>query len=88
MATQHKNIMFLALTNNYIGTTIYLDDGAKVIKDILDYDSITHVFNVEFENGDIQQLSDKTRYKVEFPTSTLDTKVRRRPNKRRGRKVN
>jgi len=68
MATQRKNMMFLMLSNNYIGTTVHFEDeDSKVIKDILDYDSLTHVFTVEFENNDIQQISDKLRYLIELP---------------------
>lgn len=85
MATQLKNLMFLMLTNNYIGATIELEEGTKVIEDILDYDSLTHVFIVQFTNGDIQQISDKLRVKVILADAIIDSKVRVKPNIKRAK---
>lgn len=88
MDTQHKNIMFLVLKDIYVGTKIYLkDEDPKIIKDILDYDSLTHVFHVEFTNGDRQQISDKTRFKVEFADADIHEKVKQTPNKIRGKRI-
>jgi len=89
---QRKNLMFLALTNNLIGTIILFENEDKSIveqevKEVIDYDSQTRVFTIEFTNGNIEYIPDKTRYLVKVKTKELHDIIRKKPNRKKRRNV-
>lgn len=77
-----RNLMFLALHNDLIGTTIETDSGNFAILDFIDYDSMTHLFTFEVKDVEtnevtVRELSDKLKYNV------LDYPNKRYPNNKR-----
>lgn len=85
---QRKNLMFLALTGNLIGTTVLFEDEnntilKQTVKSIIDYDSQTRVFTIEFTNGNIEYIPDKTRYLVIVATKEVHDKIKRKPNRKK-----
>lgn len=71
MELSQRNLTFLALRGELIGTVIYTDEGEFKVLELLDYDSMTHTFllNVQDVNN-IKEItnrdfSDKQRYTVE-----------------------
>ena len=79
---ENKNLLFLWIEGLLKGAILYMEnDEPKKVKEILNYDSITHTFRLKFTDGDILVLSDKDRYfcKVRKPNIQIDVK----PNKKR-----
>lgn len=89
---QRKNLMFLALIGQLIGTTILFEKEdntiiEQTVKDIIDYDSQTRVFTIEFENGNIEYIPDKTRYFVKVQTKELHDRIKKKPNRKKRKNV-
>lgn len=86
-AIGRRNITFLMLkySGNLENFVMIDNDGLEsTISDVIDYDALTHVYTVEFTNGEILQISDKNRYEFKIPdiTNIIDIK---KPNKKRKR---
>ena len=81
-----KNLMELAIRQQLEGSKIYVyEDDIEVLKTVsefIKYDSMTHTFILEFDNGDIQELSDKIMFDVEFSDIEYQTQSKK-PNKKR-----
>jgi len=85
MAIQVRNLSDLIWQqaiygDGLFGATISLEGGDKVIKELRRYDSQTHTVLLEFEDGDVIELSDKIPYEIN--TVRPDSK----PNKKRKNK--
>ena len=78
MSTVNKNLLDLALRGKLVGAKIHTKDGVKTVDEFVDYDSMTHTFILKFTNGDIQEISDKMKFEVEY-AGLNDLK----PNKKR-----
>lgn len=82
MESNHRNLMYLALHNDLIGAIIKTDTGNFKVLDFLDYDSMTHIFTLEVQNVEndevtIRELSDKLKYSI------LEYPAKRYPNDKR-----
>ena len=66
MATEKRNLLWLWVEGNAVGAQLEVDgsDIPKIILEILDYDSTTHHFLVEFEDGEITRIPDKYKFEV------------------------
>lgn len=90
MDIQRKTMTFIfgLGADKYEGAFLFFSEEPndyKIIKTITDYDSLTHVFTVEFTNGDVQQISDKIRIGVVFTDDPFHRKLKRAVNQRRPR---
>jgi hypothetical protein len=61
--------MFLALHNDLIGAEIETSSGDFIVLDLIDYDSMTHLFTLEVkhkstEEVTIREFSDKLKYPI------------------------
>lgn len=70
MELSQRNLTFLSLRGELIGTTVYTDAGHFKVLELLDYDSMTHTFLLSVQNMDTlivsnRDFSDKQRYTVE-----------------------
>ena len=69
MESSQRNLMYLALHNDLIGVTIRTDEGDFTILDMIDYDSMTHLFTLEVKDDisdevSIREVSDKLKYDI------------------------
>lgn len=87
MESSQRNLMFLALHNDLIGTTIETDEGDFAILDFIDYDSMTHLFTLEVKNVDtdvvsVRELSDKLKYNIlNYPRQSYPNDKRLNPKR-------
>ena len=88
MSKIKKNLMDLALRQQLVGSQIYLyideTEELKTVTEMIKYDSMTHTFVLEFDNGDIQELSDKVVFDIELEEVEYE-KQSKKPNKKRGK---
>jgi hypothetical protein len=76
MGTENRNLLWLWVERKAVGTKLYVEDSdeAKIILEVLDYDSTTHHFLVEFEDGDVLRIPDKYKFEVEVDTERIEKK--------------
>ena len=87
MASIKNNLINLALKQKIIGSRIFYTDvdgdgvlDASSIIDDFEYDSMTHTFTLQFDNGEIVEFSDKMKYEFEIPN---DAVIELKPNGKR-----